>query len=353
MAAILNDLINEIHQDGLGLLAAGKNGLQSGLGGFELGLLGFLGGLEFGEQILDLSRRGVVVQGLLERSLFRAGSAEEATTTLTATATATATALATVAVTTAAEHGAHAVITEFTTGIQNALNQGLDRRPIRVIREAETILYAFHDTLLHLGRVEISTAAAEATTAATTAVAAATLATAATATTVILREQAGRAESQRGRHRAHRKNAIQFHEFMLLVVVVYAGAGNRAHAGFQAVNARNVPRLEIENWEQKRVWQRANSAQGPVAAQELRRGLASKNERIGIGLMDVTRGEIVTDLSFLGAHFVGGDGGEDDEALDDLLPERRDVEEKEAVVEDANDEAAQNGAENGTAPAAE
>jgi hypothetical protein len=57
--------------------------------------------------------------------------------------------------------------------------------------------------------------------------------------------------------------------------------------------------------------------------------------------------------SFFRVHLIQGHGGEDDEAFDDLLPERRDLHQDEAVVQHTNDEAAEDGAEHGAAPAAE
>src|SRR5260370_32744984 len=53
------------------------------------------------------------------------------------------------------------------------------------------------------------------------------------------------------------------------------------------------------------------------------------------------------------AHFVQGDGGENHKAFDDLLPERRDLQQDQAVVQDPDDQAAQHVAEYRTAPATE
>jgi hypothetical protein len=49
--------------------------------------------------------------------------------------------------------------------------------------------------------------------------------------------------------------------------------------------------------------------------------------------------------SIFRAHLIQRDGGEDDEAFDDLLPERRHLQQHQAVVQHSDNEAAQNGAE--------
>src|SRR5258706_1887380 len=65
------------------------------------------------------------------------------------------------------------------------------------------------------------------------------------------------------------------------------------------------------------------------------------------------RPRMVKNLLPARTQLVRGDGGEDDQAFDDLLPEGRDVEEEQAVVQHADDEAAEHRAANRAASAGE
>ena len=62
--SLRNFLVHQAEQISLRFLFGGEHGLEVGLRGFELGLLGFLRRAIFGEQILDLRGRGVVINGL-------------------------------------------------------------------------------------------------------------------------------------------------------------------------------------------------------------------------------------------------------------------------------------------------
>ena len=66
-------LVQQSHQCCLRLLLHGQHLPEVGLRGCERGLLGLLLGIVFGEQILELGRRRVIVNGLLQRLGFGAG----------------------------------------------------------------------------------------------------------------------------------------------------------------------------------------------------------------------------------------------------------------------------------------
>ena len=92
-------------------------------------------------------------------------------------------------------------------GIHDFLHERLYGVPIGVVGEAEFLLIAVQHALLHLGGIKIT--AAEAAAMAT--LAALIAAGAALASAVVLREQAGGADGERGRHGAQGDDAIQFH----------------------------------------------------------------------------------------------------------------------------------------------
>jgi len=166
--------VNQTVQIGLRFLLGGEHGLQIGFRLFESILLGLLGRLAFGEQILDLIGRSIVIDGLLEGCLFRAGLAEESTATGIAAALSTtlSTALVTVA---GAENGAHRIgIAGIAGGVQYLLHEGFHGVPIRVVGKAEFRLEGIHQALLHLGRIKVAAVTTLPATATTAAVAAAT-----------------------------------------------------------------------------------------------------------------------------------------------------------------------------------
>jgi hypothetical protein len=159
-----------------------------------------LGRFIFVQRVLDLRRRRVVINGLLQSLLFHAGLPQKigepvaATTALAATATA------------AAEPGKSAVAGSAKRLFVSLhfLNQRLNRVPVSVVGQtklgADVVSLALLHLLLELGRVKIS-----ATTTAKTAAATATTAAAEAATaTTSLRQKSVRAQTERGDHRARR-----------------------------------------------------------------------------------------------------------------------------------------------------
>src|ERR1035438_1117211 len=154
--------VHQAEQISLRLLLCGQNFFQVGLRGFELGLLGFLRSLVFGEQILDLRRRGVIVQGLLQGILFRSGLAEHAAASAAGLAALTA---AILSATIATEHPAHAATADIAACVHDFLHERLHRAPVRVVCEVQLVADAVHHALLESSGIKIS-AAATATTAA-------------------------------------------------------------------------------------------------------------------------------------------------------------------------------------------
>src|ERR1019366_3139063 len=171
-----------------------------GLRRFELGLFGFLRSLVFGEQILDLRRRGVVIQRLLQGILFRAGLAAETA------ASAAGTALAAVLSTTIAAKHATAGAADITARVHDVLDERLHPAPVRVVGEIEVLTDGVHHHLLPLPRGHVLKTAATAAGAAGTPLPIAPLSAVGLAAVVIavvlLRENIAGAQGQRGRDRA-------------------------------------------------------------------------------------------------------------------------------------------------------
>src|ERR1035441_1533753 len=212
--------VHQAEQISLRLLLCGQNFFQVGLRGFEFGLLGFLRSLVFGEQILDLRRRGVIVQRLLQRILFRAGMAEHAAASAAGPAALTA---AILSATIATEHPAHAATADIAACVHDFLHERLHCAPVRVICEVQLVADAVHHALLESSGIKISAAAA-ATAALTIAPLAAALAAVVIITIaitgVLLRENVADAQSQSGSNRAQGYDTIQFHRIFLWLVVV-------------------------------------------------------------------------------------------------------------------------------------
>src|ERR1039458_8417167 len=212
--------VHQAEQISLRLLLCGQNFFQVSLRGFEFGLLGFLRSFVFGEQILDLRRRGVIVQRLLQRILFRAGLAEHAAASAAGLAALTA---AILSATIASEQSAHPSAADVTPRIHDFLHERLHRAPVRVVGEIQLVADIIHHALLHGRRIKLS--AATTTTAALTitplaAALAAVVIITIGITVVLLRENVADAQSQSGSNRAQGYDTIQFHRIFLWLVVV-------------------------------------------------------------------------------------------------------------------------------------
>jgi hypothetical protein len=161
-------LLQQAAQSGLRLLTDGQNFAKVSLRRSQFGLLVFLRGLVFGEQVFDLSCGSAVINRLLQGIPFRIGR-----TAITATALTTATA------TTPAS-----ARTRGHLGIRDFLNQRLNRIPVGVVGHLKCLPVIVHHALLERSRVKVS---ATATAATATATATATTTTIATTTAAGLR----------------------------------------------------------------------------------------------------------------------------------------------------------------------
>src|ERR1035441_547557 len=211
--------VHQAEQISLRLLLCGQNFFQVSLRGFEFGLLGFLRSFVFGEQILDLRRRGVIVQRLLQRILFRAGLAEHAAASAAGVPPWPAAVLPAAI---ASEQSAHPSAADVTARVHDFLHERLHGAPVRVVGEIELVADIVHHALLHGRRVKISTATATAAAALTIAPLAAALAAVVVITiaitVVLLRENVADAQSQSGSNRAQGYDTIQFHRIFLWLV---------------------------------------------------------------------------------------------------------------------------------------
>src|SRR5208282_5685945 len=161
--------------------------------------------------ILELSRRRVIVNRLLQRLGFRAelraalAAAVGVATIIVAAVVATATP--------AAKPSTTATLTRGLLRIQDLLEKRLDRTPVRVVWKIKLLPDVVQSALLHLRGIEIAAVAAAVPASAPVAKAATIAATTAVAaTSVNLREGVAKAHSEGQGHRAHRNHAIQFHK---------------------------------------------------------------------------------------------------------------------------------------------